>query len=142
MGLSIDLQPGATPAAASLALEWAWPHGRKQLRSRTAAATPLAAATPSAAASGQHADDAVAAAEAWFPSHEAGAVGAGAVGAGAAEAGAMVLLDDGVEVSPAFYLLLKRFLLVTQVRLAPQGTGSRAQGRRPKAASTLPPFPA
>ena len=26
----------------------------------------------------------------------------------------MVLLDDGVEVSPAFYLLLKRFLLVTQ----------------------------
>ena len=136
MGLSIDLQPGATPAAASLALEWAWPHGRKQLRSRTAAAT------PSAAASGQHADDAVAAAEAWFPSHEAGAVGAGAVGAGAAEAGAMVLLDDGVEVSPAFYLLLKRFLLVTQVRLRPQGTGYRAQGRRPKAAGTLPPLPA
>ena len=133
MGLSIDLQPGATPAAASLALEWAWPHGRKQLRSRTAAATPLAAATPSAAASGQHADDAVAAAEAWFPSHEAGAVGAGAVGAGAAEAGAMVLLDDGVEVSPAFYLLLKRFLLVTQVCLAPQGTGHRAQGPGQKA---------
>ena len=111
VGLSIDLQPGATPAAASLALEWSWPHGRKQLRSRTATATPLAAATPIAAASGQHVDDAVAAAEAWFPSDEAGAVGAGAV-----EAGAMILLDDGVEVSPAFYLLLKRFLLVTQVR--------------------------
>ena len=116
MGLSIDLQPGATPAAASLALEWSWPHGRKQLRSRTATATPLAAATPIAAASGQHMDDAVAAAEAWFPSDEAGAVGAGAVGAGAVEAGAMILLDDGVEVSPAFYLLLKRFLLVTQER--------------------------
>ena len=118
VALSIDLQPGATPAAASLALEWAWPHGRKQLRSRTATATPPAVATtataPIGAASAGRGDDAVAAAESWFPSHAAGAVGAGAAGAGPVEAGAMVLLDDGVEVSPAFYLLLKRFLLVTQ----------------------------
>ena len=47
------------------------------------------------------------------------------VGAGPVEAGAMVLLDDGVEVSPAFYLLLKRFLLVTQA--AESGAASPAE---------------
>ena len=131
VALSIELQPGATPAAASLALEWAWPHGRKQLRSRTATATPPAATTTTTttlgAASAGRGDDAVAAAESWFPSHAAGAVGAGAAGAGPVEAGAMVLLDDGVEVSPAFYLLLKRFLLVTQVRAGVLGVRVRVR---------------
>ncbi len=93
--LSVDLQPDATTDTAAQAQDWAWPHGRKQLRLRTATATPPASATAAVA----ERDRVVAAAEAWLPS---------------GEAEAMVLLDDDVEVSPAFYLVLKRFLLITR----------------------------
>ena len=119
--LAVLLQRGAAPDAATRAQEWRWPHGRKQLRFRTQYA-PDGAGTSEAAAAAAPLERSVAAAEAWLPSGDAEAV---------------LIVEDDCELSPHFYAVLKKAVVVLAAHangLANGASGTNATAAGPSGA--------